>query len=172
MQVNMQNLQKMVDAEIRKIEQPDNPLLAALIRHVFEEYDAPRQNTVYSDPTTDDLYTLFQKSRSVLWVALDENKICGCCGIYPTPGLPEKCAELVKFYLLAEARGKGIGKILFQKSIQSAKEMGYEKLYLESMPQFAKAVSMYEKYGFARISHPMGNSGHTSCNIWMSKDFI
>jgi putative acetyltransferase len=155
---------------IRKVMPPDNAFLAKLIRDVFEEYNAPKQNTVYSDPTTDDLFTLFQKSRSVLWIALINDEICGCCGIYQTEGLPENCAELSKFYLLKEARGKGIGKQLMQKNFQSAKEMDYTSLYLESLPQFSTAVSMYEKYGFTRIDKALGNSGHTSCNIWMIKE--
>ena len=154
---------------IRKVIPSDNALLASLIRNVFEEYNAPKQNTVYSDPTTDDLFALFQKSRSVLWIALLNDEICGCCGIYATESLPEDYAELSKFYLLKEARGKGIGKQLMLKCIQSAKEMNYKSLYIESLPQFSTAVSMYEKYGFTRIDKPLGNSGHTSCNIWMIK---
>ncbi len=41
--------------EIRKIQESDNKCLALLIRNVFEEYNAPREGTVYSDPTTDNL---------------------------------------------------------------------------------------------------------------------
>jgi putative acetyltransferase len=106
----------------------------------------------------------------VLWVAEIENEIAGCCGIYPTPGLPENCVELVKFYLKKEARGKGAGRELMQKCIASALEYGYTGMYLESLPQFSKAVSMYEKLGFARLGHPMGNSGHRTCHIWMFKE--
>ena len=151
----------------RQIRPEDNIALARMIRAVFEEHGAPHHGTVYSDPTTDDLYSLFREPRSVLWVAEDIGVVLGCCGIYPTPGLPAGYAELVKFYLPAAARGKGIGKTLMEKSIASAKEFGYSDLYLESLPQFAKAVSLYEKQGFRNIDHPLGNSGHTSCNIWM-----
>jgi putative acetyltransferase len=54
---------------IREVLKEDNPFLARMIRRVFEEFDAPTTGTVYSDPTTDDLYGLFRESRSVLWVA-------------------------------------------------------------------------------------------------------
>lgn len=155
---------------IRKVALKDNLLLATMIRRVFEEFDAPRINTVYSDPKTNNLYGLFQNERSVLWVAEVDGKASGCCGIYPTEGLEKGCAELSKFYLDKSIRGKGIGKTLMMRCIQSAKKMNYKKLYLESMPQFADAVSMYEKYGFIKIDHALGNSGHTSCNIWMVKD--
>ena len=51
---------------IRKIKQEDNDELKSIIKHVFEEHDAPREETVYSDPTTNDLYELFRADRSVL----------------------------------------------------------------------------------------------------------
>jgi putative acetyltransferase len=160
----------MEDLTIRKVIKADNEKLATLIREVFNEFNAPRKGTVYSDPTTDDLYTLFQKPRSVLWVAEIDNEVLGCCGISRTEGLDGDCAELAKFYLSNKIRGKGIGKQLMLKCFESAKQMGYNKLYLESMPQFSNAVSMYEKYGFTKINAPLGNSGHTTCDIWMIKD--
>lgn len=155
---------------IRKIEEKDNLSLAKMIREVFDEHNAPRTGTVYSDPTTDNLYTLFKTPKSILWVAEVENEVVGCCGVYPTEGLEEGYAELVKYYLSNKSRGLGIGRDLMQKSVDSAKEFGYMQLYLESFPQFAKAVGIYEKQGFVRIDHPLGSSGHTSCNIWMVKD--
>jgi len=50
---------------IREIEETDNLLLAQIKRKAFEEYDAPTQGTVYSDPTTDDLYRLFRMEKSI-----------------------------------------------------------------------------------------------------------
>ena len=106
--------------KIRQVKESDNPHLSKMIRKVFEEHDAPKNGTVYSDPTTNYLYESFQIEKSVLWVAENNNKILGCCGVYPTAGLPEQCVELVKFYLPKESRGKGIGKILMEKSIDWA----------------------------------------------------
>lgn len=160
----------MENINIRKVEQFDNEALARLIRDIFVEYDAPREGTVYSDPTTSDLYELFKTEGSVLWIAEINENIAGCCGVYPTQGLPEGCAELVKFYLMPTARGKNLGQALFNHSINSAREMGYSKLYLESLPQFSRAVSMYKKMGFKSLNEPLGNSGHSSCNIWMLRD--
>jgi putative acetyltransferase len=53
---------------IREVLKEDNPYLARMIRRVFEEFDAPTAGTVYSDPTTENLYGLFRKARSVPWV--------------------------------------------------------------------------------------------------------
>jgi putative acetyltransferase len=154
----------------RNIEERDNKELAGLIRTVFREFKIDRPGTVYFDPTTDNLYELFKTPGSVYWIAEENGIMAGGCGIYPTPALPEGCAELVKFYLLPQFRSKGIGRVLMEKCFESAQGMGYKQLYLESLPELSKAVSMYIKAGFSHIPHALGNSGHFGCNIWMVKD--
>jgi putative acetyltransferase len=154
----------------RKIEKKDNKEIAELIRSVFREFGIARPGTVYFDPTTDDLYNLFQTPNSVYWIADDDGKIIGGCGIYPTENLPEGCGELVKFYLDASYRNKGIGRQLMEKSMESAKQLGFRQLYLESLPELGRAISLYERSGFRFIDHKMGDSGHFGCNIWMMKD--
>ena len=157
--------------QYRHIEEKDNKPLVELIREVFVEHGADdRSGTILSDPTTDDLFALFRQSSSVLWLALDRDQVVGCCGIYPTDGLPQGCVELVKFYVLQNWRGRGIGKELMLRSIQSAKDLGFRELYLESLPEFELAVGMYQKYGFEHLEEPMGNSGHFGCTIWMLKE--
>lgn len=152
---------------LRKIEKEDNPVLAALIKEIFVEFKIDKPGTVYTDPTTDSLYEVFQHPGSDYWLVEEDGVLLGGCGIYPTDGLPEGCVELVKFYLSAASRGKGIGKLLMQKAIESAQHFGYNEVYLESFPELGRAVSMYEKAGFKMLSAPLGNSGHYACTIWM-----
>lgn len=159
-----------MNINIRKIEERDNRELAELIRAVFREFKIDKPGTVYFDPTTDDLFNLFRIPRSEYWIAEENGVIIGGCGVYPTPQLPKGCAELVKFYLLSSQRGKGIGRTLMERSFKSAKWLDYKQLYIESFPEFAKAISIYNKAGFKHIPAALGNSGHFGCNIWMIKD--
>jgi putative acetyltransferase len=154
----------------RTIEERDNKEVADLIRTVFREFKIDRPGTVYFDPTTDDLYSLFREPRSIYWIAEDNGTIIGGCGVYPTPGLPNGCAELVKLYLSGSMRGRGIGWQLMEKSIISAKEFGYKQLYIESLPELRRAISLYVRAGFRSIPGPLGNSGHFGCDIWMLKE--
>ena len=154
---------------IRKIQKEDNEALASVIHAVLSEFGANMPGTVFTDPTTDQLFELFAKEGSVYYVAYQEDRLIGGCGIYPTPNLPSGYAELVKFYLLNEARGLGIGKELMLKCFEFAKQAGYTHLYLESLPQLDIAVGMYEKYGFEHIPERLGESGHFACNILMLK---
>ncbi len=152
----------------RLIESRDNQKLASVIRKALDDYGINSPGTVYTDPTTDTLFELFRKDKSIYWIAEYNDEIIGGCGIYPTPGLPEGCGELVKLYLNKDFRGKGIGKELMQKSILSAKELGYTSLYLESLPQLNDAIHLYKKVGFKEIDHRLGESGHFACNLWMT----
>ncbi|WP_316797936.1 GNAT family N-acetyltransferase [Pedobacter frigidisoli] len=151
----------------REIQEKDNFKLAELIRTILREFKIDKPGTVYTDPTTDHLSTVFETSASAYWIAEEDGEIIGGCGIYPTEGLPEGCVELVKLYTSAQARGKGVGKTLMQKSIESAQHFGYNEVYLESFPELTTAISMYEKAGFKRLSAALGNSGHFACNVWM-----
>ncbi len=155
--------------EFRPIEITDNQTLAKIIRSGIEEFDIPRNGTAYTDPTTDNLFQLFQSENSFYYVAIENNEILGGCGIFPTQNLPENCAELVRFFLTQNARNKGIGKKLMQKCIDLAQEIGYNSIYLESFPEMKKAISLYEKLDFEYLNSPLGNSGHYACNVWMLK---
>lgn len=159
-----------MEIHYRHLHKEDNAEIADLIRSVFREFGIARPGTVYFDPTTDDLFKLFSLPGSEYWIAEDHRKIIGGCGVYPTPGLPDGCAELQKLYLLASYRGKGIGRELMEKTFGSAKRLGYKQLYIESLPELGRAISLYEKAGFRNIPGPLGNSGHFGCNIWMLKE--
>ena len=154
---------------IRTIQPSDNPFIAKVIRDTLAEFGANHPGTVYYDETTDHLSDLFNVKGSTYFIAEEDGVILGGVGIYPTEGLPEDTCELVKMYLVPSARNKGLGGLLIHKSLEFAKEAGYKQVYLESMPELQKALSVYEKFGFEYLTGPMGNSGHFGCSRWMLK---
>jgi len=154
---------------IRPIEKKDNAALAKIVRDTLAEFGANHPGTVYYDPTTDTLFEVFQRDGAGYFVAEIDNKLMGGAGIYPTDGLPAGTCELVKMYLLPEARGLGLGKTLIEKSLALAKDNNYGYVYLESMPELKKALTVYEKFGFTYLNGPMGNSGHFGCELSMLK---
>ncbi len=151
----------------RQIQHSDNQGLAKIIRSSLIEFTDKLEGTVYMDPTTDDLFTLFQKEKSIYFVAEQEGNILGGGGLYPGEGMGIHTIELVKMYLTAEARGKGIGYKLLDMSVNKAREFGFKNVYLETLPELKPALHLYEKYGFEYIDHPIGNTGHGGCDVWM-----
>ena len=158
------------DITIRFIQPADNADLATIIRNSLAEFGANKPGTVYFDPTTDALFDLFQTTGSFYLVAEENGQLLGGAGIFPSAGLPVGVCELVKMYLHKAARGKGLGRLLINQCLEKAKETGYKKVYLETMPELGKAVSVYEKFGFSYLTGPMGNTGHFGCDVWMIKD--
>jgi len=155
---------------IRPLRVEDNKPLAKVIRTVMAEFGINRPGTVYYDPTTDDLFTLFKTPRSTYFVVEMDGEIVGGAGVFPTPNLPEGWCELVKLYLLSNTRGKGLGRLLIEKCFDAAKTMGYTNMYLESMPELNTALGLYEKLGFTYLPGQLGNSGHFGCDIFMVKE--
>jgi putative acetyltransferase len=158
-----------MNISIRPIQKGDNPFLAKIVKDTLTEFGANHPGTVYYDATTDALYELFQTKGAAYFVAEINNEIVGGGGIYPTEGLPADTCELVKMYLLPQARGTGLGRTLIEKNISYAKEAGYKNIYLETMPELKQALKVYAKFGFEYLKGPMGNSGHTGCSLWMLK---
>jgi len=154
---------------IRKIEPTDNLALARIIRDALTEFKANKPGTVYFDDSTDHLYELFQQEKGIYNVAINNDQILGGGGIVHTSGLATDTCELVKLYLSPAARGKGIGRALMQKCLEEAKNAGYKKVYLETMPELISAIPLYEQFGFTYLTGPLGNSGHSGCDIWMIK---
>lgn len=156
--------------KLRKILPADNTELAQIIRHCFDEFDAPKEGTVYSDSETDHLYEYYQTQGSFGLLAEMNGEIIGTCGIYPTAGLPKGTAELVKFYIKKSGRGYGAGKLLMNKCMENARAMNYQSLYIESLPLFTTALKLYKKMGFQPIENRLGNSCHGGCDLFLLKE--
>ena len=73
---------------------------------------------------------------------------------------------------MPKARGRKIGTKLMEQNSESAIELGYTELYIESLSKFDRAVNMYKKLGFMSLEKPLGDTVHTSCNIWMIKNLV
>jgi putative acetyltransferase len=157
---------------IRKIIADDDVKLASIIRRSLEDFNAVKPGTVYFDKSTDHLHTVFQIERSCYFVATIDGEVVAGAGIFPTEGLPGEACELVKMYVSSVARGKGLGKLLLQQCIEEAKMKGFEKMYIETMPELTIAIEMYKKNGFTFIPAALGNSGHTGCDLFMIRDLI
>lgn len=158
--------------QLRPICQQDNRPLAGIVRNTLLSFNAAVPGTAFYDPELDALFEAFQAPGSRYWVVEQNAGVAGGAGIYPSPGLPPAYCELVKLYLQPEARGKGIGKMLISACLQSAAQLGYTHVYLETMPQLHMALPLYERMGFTRLEQPIGNAQHFGCSIWMLKSLL
>ncbi|MBP6127619.1 GNAT family N-acetyltransferase [Flavobacterium sp.] len=155
---------------LREIEPKDNLKIASVIRNVFEELDAPKVGTAYADPHLNTLFEVYQDDTEIYFVVEKDEIILGGCGIGKLIDVEIKICELQKMYLAKEARGKGIAKELMQKCLTFAKQVGYDKCYIETLPFMKDAQKLYVKSGFTYIDGPIGATGHNACDVFMIKD--
>ena len=156
---------------IRPILPKDDETIFRIMQKAFEEFGAPLTGSVYNEPRMKHLSKEFTRKDAEYWVIENEaGYVLGGGGFYPTEGLPKGMAEIVKLYFSPLLRGQGMGLQLLKHIEQRARMAGNSKLYIESFPEFSKAVNLYTKFGFKHLSHALGNSGHTAVTIWMEKD--
>lgn len=157
---------------IREIQPEDNKAVERIIREIFPEFKLPLTGTAYEDEETPKMFESYQGEKEVYYVLEVDGEVVGGAGIKPLNRGNDTICELQKMYFSPKVRGKGFGKLMFNKCLQSAKDMGYEKCYLESASELKTAINMYEKNGFEYLEEPLGDTGHFSCGVWMIKELL
>jgi putative acetyltransferase len=154
---------------IRPVEKRDNEQLARLIRSILEDFGVPKVGSAYADTALDNMYANYKKDKAIYFVVEERGSILGGGGIAQLDNYEGPVCELQKMYFLPEARGRGIGARMMDLCLQKAKEFGFEKVYLETMPYMKAAQKLYERSGFQYIDGPMGDTGHYACQTHMLK---
>ena len=155
---------------IREIQLKDNAQIEKVIKQTFLEVGLPLVGTAYEDKETTMMYESYQAQNEIYFVIEVDGKVQGGAGIKHLNDFEEDVCELQKMYFSSKIRGKGYGKLIFEKCLQSAKELGYNKCYLESASILKTAIHIYEKFGFEHLDKPLGSTGHYSCGVWMIKE--
>ncbi len=86
-----------------------------------------------------------------IWVAIDKSKIVGMLDIQfgQQPGILEA------LFVDPDAKGLGIGRLLFEKCLSRAKALGVDEFVLDSDPE---AQAFYEKMGMQKTGEvPSGS---------------
>ena len=154
---------------IREVREEDNAALAKAIRQVLIDIGVPKVGTAYADPELDFMYQAYQTTRSAYFVIEEDGVVLGGAGIAPLAGEDPKICELQKMYFLAQGRGRGLGQQMIDHCLAYAKDQNFELCYLETLPYMKAAQKLYLKTGFSYIDGPMGSTGHTSCNVRLTK---
>ena len=130
---------------MRPIQKADNPIVAKIIIDGLSEYACVGEGYASTDPEVQDMFAFSQHARTTFFVLTNENdKVIGCGGIAPLKNGDADTCELQKLYFLEEARGKGYGRRLVQRCLDSAKDFGYTKCYLETVERMVVANTLYK----------------------------
>jgi carbonic anhydrase len=80
-----------------------------------------------------------------LFYAENNGRPAGCVGVRP---FSEGVCEMKRLYVEPEQRGFGIGRDLALAAIKSAKQLGYRRILLDTLPAMRIAVKLYRELGF------------------------
>lgn len=85
----------------------------------------------------------------------DRHRLVGC-GFLRRMG--EGRGELKRLYVMPEAQGRGLGRLLVQERIKAAREMGLSRLFTDTVRGNMPILSLYASLGFREIPRYEGNA--------------
>jgi putative acetyltransferase len=85
-----------------------------------------------------------------LFLAEYERQLAGCVALHKWE---TGVCEMKRLYLRPAFRGKGLGRVLAEAVIAEARNIGYQRMRLDTIEPIMKdAVEMYRKLGFREIA--------------------
>jgi GNAT superfamily N-acetyltransferase len=84
----------------------------------------------------------------LLLLAEDDEGAAGCVALR---ALDARTAEVKRLYVRRRRRGSGTGRALIEAAIGAAREAGYRRVVLDSLPKMHEALGLYRALGFREI---------------------
>jgi putative acetyltransferase len=159
-----------VSYAIRPIEADDDAAIAQVIRTVMPQFGADGPGFAIHDPEVSAMSEAYSQPGCAYFVVELDGRIAGGGGVGPLPHADADICELKKMYFLAELRGRGAGRELMRRCLDSARALGYKRCYLETLTRMDDARRLYAKFGFRAIPQSLGATGHFGCDSFFIRD--
>src|SRR6266436_6297932 len=121
-------------------------------RELFKEYEAWLEVDLCFQSFEKELAELpgkYAPPDGGLLLAVDDGKVAGCAALRK---IGDGICEIKRLFLRSEFRGHGLGRKLAEEIIREAKQIGYERMRLDTLPpKMNDAIALYRSLGFKQI---------------------
>jgi len=118
-----------------------------IVRALITEYatslgvDLSFQNLDHELATLDAFY-------EQILVARDEQNAAGCVALRR---IDDEICEMKRLYVRPQFRGHDLGRRLAERIIEEARQRGYKRMRLDTLPTMIAAIPLYRSLGFVEI---------------------
>jgi ribosomal protein S18 acetylase RimI-like enzyme len=131
------------------LQQAESPEQIAAVRELFLEYAQSLNFSLCFQSFEKELAELpgdYSPPRGRLWLAAHDSQLAGCVALHK---LEKQTCEMKRLYVRPGFRGRGLGRVLAERVVADAREIGYKRLRLDTVePVMRDAVALYRKLGF------------------------
>lgn len=126
-----------------------------LVREIMREYAASLKIDLCFQEFDNELARLpgkYAPPAGTLLLAYVLKEPAGCIALQPLPEVdyPNAC-EMKRLYVRPRARGVGLGRVLAERLVDTARVMGYETMLLDTLNEMEAARGLYGSLGFEEI---------------------
>ncbi|HEX7677387.1 MAG TPA: GNAT family N-acetyltransferase [Thermoanaerobaculia bacterium] len=120
----------------------------SIVRALITEYatslgiDLSFQNLDHELATLDGFY-------EQILVARDDQNAAGCVALRR---IDDEICEMKRLYVRPEFRGHDLGRRLADHIIEEARQRGYKRMRLDTLPTMTAAIPLYRSLGFVEIA--------------------
>ncbi|MBC7909600.1 MAG: GNAT family N-acetyltransferase [Pyrinomonadaceae bacterium] len=146
-----------------KLKQAESEVEIKQARELFEEYAAWLDVDLCFQNFEKELRELpgeYAKPSGRLLLAIDGGQLMGCVALRR---IDDDICEMKRLYLRKDFRGRGAGRELAVAIIEEARQIGYQRMRLDTLPRrMAQAETVYRSLGFKEIEpyyhNPIGDT--------------
>lgn len=117
-------------------------------KEIFKEYQQSIDTDLCFQKFEEELASLpgkYAPPKGRLYLSFVGEKLVGCVALRP---INDTECEMKRLYIKPEFRGQGMGRILAEKIISDAKEIGYKQMFLDTLDTMKSALNLYASLGF------------------------
>ncbi len=128
---------------IRRARIADVPILTSMNASIFRDKNVAQVRRVFA--------SALKSLPSACLVAEEGGEIVGAIIAERRLAFVPRAAFITSFFVKTAWRGKGVGKMLFEKCLAGMKKAGMKSITLTVEPKNKKALALYKKSGFRQF---------------------